>query len=288
MKVFAAWRSLMAGNWIIDIPLMVAVVLMAVLVLLRGKWQLAPSMRLALIFLLITYLAMPGHLMGVVLVDIRLPVAIVFILIGASRPQLRPQRLQRAVVGLLAVFLVFRSLVLCLEWRRYDAIIDEYRQAYTRLPAGSVLFVGFESRAVSFWHRVTDLKGWQPPLQHVGALATIDRTVFVPAIWAHPERQTIRLKPKWDQIHAYQHFNPRKIGSLRTRIGIARHFEKLISLLPAPRPAAYFMVINPRFKKQRLRIIVKYSPKFIIWPLNQEAVQQMRPRPPNSNIYKWP
>lgn len=271
MKLFAAWHSLMSANWLVDAPLVAGAVLLIPAALFLGKIQLKKCMFLPLVVYVLAYLIMPGHLIGVVLVDIRLPLVITLVAIASTRLRLPAGRWQTALVCLMTAFLIVRSMALSFDWHRSAKIIEEFKPALAQLPPGSILFTGSEGHGPSFWHDVRERASWKPPLQHVGALATIYQNIFVPSIWAHQQRQPIRLKPMYQNIHRFQHFNPIKYSQVKTRTGVYMHLARLTAELEKPVPPAFILVTYPSLGFEGLWVVYQFNPRFMIAPINKRA-----------------
>lgn len=158
--------------------------------LLLAVWRqslvLATGMRLPLIAMVVTALLTPNWLGGSWLADIRLPVALPFIIIGATR--LEVGRRWGSVLALVALaLLALRVWTVSATWRDEDQQVTALRTAIARLPQGSRLLVveaplADWERAVPGLPRAFALRS-EERLWHLPALSVIDRAAFIPYLF---------------------------------------------------------------------------------------------------------
>jgi hypothetical protein len=150
----------------------------------EGALKISPNMRLPILAMIVAAVLMPNWLFGSWLADIRLPVALPFVLIASTRLDIH----RRGIIGLLGVlalvFLGVRIYALTLTWRDVDSRFAEFRALAHTIPKGSQVLVVQSDIADS--HRHVD----GIPLSlaslddvhftHMPSLAVMDRDVFIP------------------------------------------------------------------------------------------------------------
>jgi hypothetical protein len=136
----------------------------------------------------VIFMVMPSMLLGVGLVDYRLPSGVAFFA-WASLGWGETSRARINVVGLLLAFcLIVRVGSVLSTWQPAQAIIEEYDTALQSAPPGSRLLY------------IMDDSGWRnPPLVHVPVLAAAKQGVFVPYTftdaWMTPGIQLLKVTP---------------------------------------------------------------------------------------------
>jgi len=152
-----------------------------------GSLKLASGMRLPMIALGLAAVLMPNVLDGSWLADIRLPVALPFIVIGATRLEVEA-RWRTALACIALVLLAARLWGVTNLWRDYDARTAELRAATAVIDRGARLLVVEDpipsaDQAVPFVPTALgerrDANFW-----HLAALAVIDRSTFIPYLFS--------------------------------------------------------------------------------------------------------
>ena len=144
--------------------------------------------RAAAPFWLLTtsFLVMPAVLFGSGFAGYRLPIAIVWFLIAASNWRPGPRWRPKVGVALVSVLLAVRVGAIAGDWRLYHEYQTEFLQAIELVPVGSrVLPYVVAEDAYEFLVR--------PPKQHLASLAVIQRSVFLPTLFADPGKQPLVL-----------------------------------------------------------------------------------------------
>ena len=168
--------TLTYGTWS-DILLTIAIG--AALWILERKKLLsfAKTMRVPAIVLILTAIAMPRLLSGVLGADLRLPCLLAFLLVGSSELALPRRRAVAIFAAGLGALLVFRVASIFEQWRHFDADYREFRAVDDKIERGSRLVViPFEKDFRS--HPQPLLPYW-----FVTAFAVIDRDVFMPLLY---------------------------------------------------------------------------------------------------------
>jgi hypothetical protein len=164
--------------------------LFALLVLIFGlstaRLRMAPSIWPAALGVGVVAVCMPSWLFGVFLMDVRLPLLVVLLVIGATSTT---ERMECGLAGaMLSGFLVLtaiRSAGIATELRAGDKQIEEVRQVVAAMPQGRrLLFVDTATgdHGLPYWATL-----------HIGMVAVIDRDAFVPNLFTG--QGTVRPAP---------------------------------------------------------------------------------------------
>jgi hypothetical protein len=128
-----------------------------------------------------------------------------------------------------AVLLVCRSIVLSYDWYQYDRVIRVLVTTLAQLPPNSLLFVATEAPPdVSDLKRGFDRRFWQPPLNHVAAWATLQRSIFVPTIFAHPGQQPIVVTGRNAALYDFQGRDPIQVKSKDRFAEVVNQVNRLV------------------------------------------------------------
>ncbi len=239
-------RALLSGDYLVDLVSLAAVAACLGILVWRGRLVLARPMALPLILLAFSFLAMPHELFGGWGADTRIPLVIVFVLIASVRPVLRDRWWNTVFVAILAVATVGQSAIRSYDWLGYDAVIQEFRTAFTALPAHSVLLIASETDVPSF--QDIDLRLWQPPLPHVATLAVLEgRDIFVPDTFAHAGQQPITVTAPYKAIYQYQINKPFQVATTAALQGFIDHAQQLLAEARSTDPVFVLLLYPQQF-----------------------------------------
>ncbi len=152
-----------------------------------GVLRLSPAMRFPLIAMLFVAVLIPEYLSGSWSAQIRLPVALMFVLIASTRPDPTRRSASILLISAMLVLLGLRVSAVTQNWRDMEARMTELRAALQTLPAG-VRLLPVQSKTLSSIaqpggaRRLIDSNGLQP-YTHFGALAVLDRGAFFPPLF---------------------------------------------------------------------------------------------------------
>jgi hypothetical protein len=149
--------------------------------------KLAPEMRLALVVMVLAAVAVPNWLNGSWLADIRLPVALPFVLVAITRLDATRFRAAGWFAAVALVLLGVRVWAVSEYWRDTDRLFAEFRSASQVISPGARLLIvgdaakdGRPLRGVSSF--VT--QQWDETFAHMPALAVMDRAAFIPYLFS--------------------------------------------------------------------------------------------------------
>ncbi len=239
-------RALLSGDYLIDAMTVAAVAACLGILAWRGRVVVARPMALPVALLVLCYLAMPHELFGGWGADTRIPVVIVFVLIACVRPVLRDRWWEAAFAAVLGGTLLLQSAARSYDWIGYDAVIQEFRTAFKALPDDSVLLLASETAVPSF--QDINLRLWQPPLPHVGALAVLEgRGIFVPDTYAHAGQQPITVAAPYRPIYRYQVNKPFEVATTEALQGFIAHARQLLAEAGSAGPVFVLLLYPGQF-----------------------------------------
>jgi hypothetical protein len=231
-KPLVAYRSLLTTIDWLDVLTLSPLLAVIVLLVVRNRVRLVAPMATPLCMLVLAFALMPFHLFGAECADMRLPIAILLVAIAGIRVvDLTRQTALR--IGLIAIALLsVRSAVIARDWIDSDSRIAAFTEAFRMIPDGATLYSATAGPYPSIDYRDSaGLALWHAPLKHVASLASLGRTVFVPATWSNPFQQPMRVMTSLAPIKDFQCDNPFKtpsttelsavvhrIGELRTEL----------------------------------------------------------------------
>lgn len=147
---------------------------------------LAPAMRLPVAVLVVAAALMPNWLFGSWAADVRLPIALSFIVIAGTELRL-PRRVGYVAAAAALLFLGARTYAMAQDWRDMDRHYAEFRAATASLPEGARLLV-VQSPIPDEQRIVAGIPPFlmarqSPDFFHMAALSVIDRGTFVPYLF---------------------------------------------------------------------------------------------------------
>ena len=153
--------------------------------ILMKKIRIARAMYGPLILLFILFWIIPMNIFTSCRIEMRISIALAFILTAASAPEPGGIRHWRTGIVILLVLFGVRTTVLSCQWIRADGIYSQYLKAFEQIKPGGRLFTAIAYPGI-----------WKPfpvPLPHIPCLAIIKRSAFVPSLFASPLQQPVLL-----------------------------------------------------------------------------------------------
>jgi hypothetical protein len=181
----------------------------------RGALKISPAMRLPILAMIVAAVLTPNWLFGSWAADIRLPIALPFVLIASTRLEIQRGRVVGLLAALALVFLGIRVYALTLTWRDVDSRFAEFRAVSRAIPKGARVLI-VESDIADKDHHVDGIPLALASLEyshfiHMPSLAVMDRDVFIPyqfTGWTtikpalKPAELVESVSPEWRQRYA--------------------------------------------------------------------------------------
>jgi hypothetical protein len=149
--------------------------------------KLIPEMRLPLAVIIITAVIMPNWASGSWAADIRLPVALPFVVIESTRLEVPRRGVVASVAAAALLILALRLWAVSQAWSDYDRLFIEFRTASAVIAPGARLLVvvaPIPEQKRELPGLPTDFATRQSaPFMHMAALAVIDRSAFLPYLF---------------------------------------------------------------------------------------------------------
>ena len=154
--------------------------------IMTGSLKIAREMRAPLVVITLLLLVMPHRVSGATFADIRLPVALVFVLIASTRFEASRKQALLSFAAVSSLVLVLRVWAVTQTWGDYDRWFTEFREASAVVPPGARLAV--VATPLPAQEQLPGVPGSLAKLEsfpfiHMGALAVMDRGVFFPYLF---------------------------------------------------------------------------------------------------------
>jgi hypothetical protein len=195
-KIYLPGIVLRSGVDWVDYVSIGAMLVPAGFVLLTGTVRIRRDLLLAIVLLVATYWAAPGHVFSAAAMDIRMPLAPLLLLAAGLEIRIEGMRTRTMIVASLLCLLGFRSAAIADDWRATDRVESQLIRAYGCLAPHSVLFAAEADPSLD--------RPPGPPLGHFASLAAVTNGIFVPATWAHPAQQPIAVRAAYADIYLFQ------------------------------------------------------------------------------------
>src|SRR5258708_15276591 len=152
-----------------------------------GQVRLAPSMRWPIMAMIVAAVVMPNWLAGGLAADLRLPIALPFVVVTSTQFHGTRRRAIRCFAVIALALLGPRVAAVSQSWRDADRRFAEFRAASRTVPEGARLLV-VETPMTAEEGRI---EGLSPALAHrepmvfwhMPALAVIERNAFIPSLY---------------------------------------------------------------------------------------------------------
>ena len=173
------------------------VVLFLIFAILTRSLKLVPEMRFPLAAMIIAAAIMPNWLSGSWSADIRLPVALPFVIIASTRVELSRGRIV-PLTGAALLMLGLRIWTVSQSWHDCDRLFGEFRAASAVIAPGARLLV-VEASAAEQTRQLAGVPASLAKLQpvtfmHMAALSVIDRAAFFPYLFT--SWKTVEVTPR--------------------------------------------------------------------------------------------
>ena len=150
----------------------------------RTRWlEWDPRMRGPLVALAVASAVMPTELLGVWGIHFRYPVLLLLLVIAAARVRTPSPLVQRWFVITLLSVVAVQQVNVWTHMHRINSVQSEVRTALRTIEPGTALLLGAEGAPPC-----PTCKPVWADVNHVEALAVIERSAFVPGLWADLSR----------------------------------------------------------------------------------------------------
>jgi hypothetical protein len=202
--------------------------------ILTKKIRIAEAMYGPLLLLFVLFWIMPMYMFTSDRVEMRIPIALAFILTAASAPVPGGIRYWRTGVAVLLVLFIIRTSALTFQWLRAEEIYSQYLKAFEQIKPGGRLFTAIAYPGV-----------WKPfpvPQTHIPCLAIIERSAFVPTLFTYPTQQPVQLTGSYEkQKKQYPHHPNCEYGRMPEMEKILKNYD-------------YFLIVNESHFREKLDI----------------------------------
>jgi hypothetical protein len=151
-----------------------------------GSLKIVREMRLPLAVMILVVLLVPHRLSGALFADIRLPVALPFVIIASTRLEASRKEAILSFAAAGSLVLGLRVWTVTEAWRDYDRWFTEFREASAVIPPRARLLVveaplSGQEQLPGVPAPLAKLESF--PFIHLGALAVMDRAAFFPYLF---------------------------------------------------------------------------------------------------------
>lgn len=148
------------------------------------------------------FLAMPRVLFGSWAADLRLPVALVFMLIGFIRFNDSSRAVRYAFYAFVLGIAVARFGSVQMTWRNMDQAYDDFRRSIELIAPGSTILVAENDHPVG-------PEALNNPFSHAACLAMIDRASLVSTAFSVQGKQVLTVQPNFrDRVDPHDGYPP--------------------------------------------------------------------------------
>ena len=228
-----------AGDPAVDLVTAAGLAIASALVLLFGRVQVARAAWLAMAFLILAFFLLPHAMNWVGLVDVRVPMALLFFVIAALRVELTRIAAARALVAVLVVLLAIRVSATGHQWVQFDRLVDAHLRAFEALAPESTLFTARQPLPHSWARRMYVDRLAYPP--HIGALANVERPILSTSGFLKEGHQPIELQARFRPLKAHQKEGPVDVAG---GAGLCEFVARMAELqhAAAPQRSAYLLL----------------------------------------------
>jgi len=153
------------------------------------------------------FLAMPRQLFGSWIADQRLPVALMFLLIGFLAPDLRGRLPRATFYAFISALTLARCVEVQANWQDLAGISRDMRAAVGSMPRGSTVLVAHADEPVGG-------AVMEQALSHTPLWAIIERDALVSTIFAVPGKQVLSIRPDYAALVDRDDGDPPSVSQL--------------------------------------------------------------------------
>jgi hypothetical protein len=244
-KLLGIAKSLTSGSVTGDIAFVIGAFTFVLLLLFCARPRLTASFIPGLAGLLILYFALPAKMASGSYVDIRLPVAILFLALAGLDAHFRPGRMSFALMVVSGAAFVVKQGAITMLWWSISVPADAVVRALDALPSGAIIMQSEclpDSRDIPNVYRAR-----QPATQHLSSLSNFDDSRFVAALYAVAGQQPIRVSRPYESYFRLQESFDVTCDPLdyRDRVARIRIVMQAQAAAGRPGPPLFFLLLRP-------------------------------------------
>lgn len=180
------------------------VVLVCVVALYKsGSLRINRPMLFSVLGVTAAFLLLPSAFASCACVDLRVPIAMAFLLVGGSHLVSLKGWLPQTAVALLAVAFLGRTLQVSRDWIQAERTTNQVLADMGTLPDHSVVFTACDDQT----HLFSEL-GWSPPLIHLPLAEGLHRPMFFPQLFALARQHPLEIKPALQNLEFFEGIDP--------------------------------------------------------------------------------
>src|SRR5216683_1476806 len=189
----------------LDLLIASVAILFLAFAIMTGSLKIVREMRLPLAVMILVVLLVPHPVSGAAFADIRLPVALPFVIIASTRLEASRKEAILSFAAAASLVLGLRVWTVTQSWRDYDRWFSEFREASAVIPPGARLLV--VEAPLPGGEQLPGVPGSLAKLEsfpfiHMAALAVMDRAAFFPYLFTG--WTTIDVAPKNEALSQRQ------------------------------------------------------------------------------------
>lgn len=182
-KVIALVNPILNYDIALDIVTVLVLAGFMIFAIFKKQIRISNPLMYPLALLVLAFAAMPTVMFSAYGADVRIPIAFAFLAIAAI--ELESQKFVKIAMILLLIVFSVRLGFITKNWQAADKTYAQYVEAFEKIEEGSRLF-----SAIAYPGQ------WTPfpiPVTHFSCIAVIQRSAFVPSLFAYPTQQPLEF-----------------------------------------------------------------------------------------------
>jgi hypothetical protein len=176
-----------------------------------------------------------------------MPIAIVFLVLGALDVQIRENRRTAAKVLIATFLLAFaaKQVAITVLWRSFTAPIDKVAATLNKLPAGAIIFTSEckpgDATVLGVYH------SRQPAMEHLASIAAIDNARFAVGTFAIKGQQPIKVARAYASFERLQEEFAATcdLSEYSVRVGKIMAVQRSVASSGVSVPPVFLFLIRP-------------------------------------------
>jgi hypothetical protein len=183
------------------LTVLTAVTLLATLMLLRRQLRWVPGLPLAIVVLMMFFVAVPEAMSTGALIDLRFVTMACYLLFAGLEPNLNRRQAQ-AVLAVFGALILVRSFYIGATWIDHRKDLAEVRAAISGIAPGTRVLASrsYPDHIIYMSPPERAMPRLYPTDDHLAALLLIERRAYWPLLFAHPAQQPIKVLPPYDKL----------------------------------------------------------------------------------------